>query len=1207
MPSWKRVIVSGSNAALNSLNVTTSLTASGIIYPTTDGTSGQVVITDGNGNLSFSNVENTTIIIKNMSGGTITKGTPCYITGSGTSGNLAGVYPADASNPLRMPAGVIAGETLTAGAEGIGLINGFIPGVNTAAFNAGDSVYVAVGGGYTNVRPTGSSVLIQKLGNVEKSHASNGSGVINGPGYYNEVPNIQQGYTWVGNSSGVATPIATSSIQNVISSSFATTASYTTAISGTTNYVSKFTGAFTLGNSLIYDNGTNVGIGTTSPTNKFVVSDGGNLGLEINPNYSGESYIAVYNRGTSAYGNLNLEAANIYFRTGTSPAIKGIVNSSGNFGIGTTSPSTKLHVSGAGAFGGIIYPDYNTDTGTYIDGATVNQLKLYADSYLVGFVGGSERYACSTSQFYTSNSTSISSGDRLYITTVDNAASDTDKFLVLNGTEVEYRTGTQLLSDIGGQAALTNPVTGTGTTNYVSKFIGSTTLGNSQIFDNGTNVGIGTTNPLSKLQIATGNSLTITDPTSYAVWFSNNDGARGVIIGYNNSNNTGVISSIYKDVAWTNLSINPNGGNVGIGTSSPAGRLSIVDGYYNTFFADTSSQYGSGLILSGDAGSDQRSWRTFVKNGNGAVALTFEVSTNGTSYGSSPTGLTYAERMRITSGGNVGIGTTSPSEKLEVQNGPSGAKIKVSNTGGGYATLECSSNATSVAQLSFTNQLSLIGGNVGIGTSSPFRTLDVNGTLRLQSPTIDLGNSTDNQIWVSSNNINFKTNGSEKAIITSAGNVGIGTSSPTAKLHVTDTNKTFDGYGNVNIFTSDAAAVDKGGSIAFGGVNATGGTSPYVFAKIQGIKEGSTSNYNGTLILGTTSNSSAVTEKMRITAAGNVGIGTSSPAHTLSVSGNASISNNSSLFLLDTAGNTGFQIRNTNSNVALIHQANNGTLRYRAGFSSNSSNNHIFAVGGDTEIVRFTNDGNVGIGTSSPSFKLEVSGSDASINGVRVGRGAGSISTNTVVGTGSLSSNTSGQYNTAVGANTLTAGTTGAANTAIGEGALKSNTGSGNTAIGRYAGYDNTSGNVNILIGTSLNYQPDNTNFNGSYTLSIGKNSIDLEGYPHIWAPDTVTVSNSTNTTILTIDPSVYSGFFLEYTFDDTNGLMRSGTIKAIFTFNMSGIQWSEVDVLSIGNSSAAIFSVVDNGSSKIDVKLDNNTGGTLFCNFTSRLILRQL
>lgn len=51
------------------------------------------------------------------------------------------------------------------------------------------------------------------------------------------------------------------------------------------------------------------------------------------------------------------------------------------------------------------------------------------------------------------------------------------------------------------QAALTNPVTGTGTTNYIPKFTGSTSLGNSIIFDNGTNVGIGTTSPSYRLDV----------------------------------------------------------------------------------------------------------------------------------------------------------------------------------------------------------------------------------------------------------------------------------------------------------------------------------------------------------------------------------------------------------------------------------------------------------------------------------------------------------------------------------------------------------------------------------------------------------------------------------------------------------------------------------------------------------------------------------
>jgi hypothetical protein len=223
MPNWKKVIVSGSDASLNSLNVATALTASGLIYPTIDGTIGQVITTDGAGNLTLSNVDNTRITIKNVSGGTIPKGTPLFITGSGTMGNIAGVIPADAGNPDLMPAGAIAGETLADEAEGVGLINGFISGVDTSAFESGDEVFVAVGGGYTNIPPTGSVggniVLVQKLGNVEKVSPTNGSGVITGPGTFRSVPNIQPGYTWVGDADYVAQAVSTASL-------FVTSASY---------------------------------------------------------------------------------------------------------------------------------------------------------------------------------------------------------------------------------------------------------------------------------------------------------------------------------------------------------------------------------------------------------------------------------------------------------------------------------------------------------------------------------------------------------------------------------------------------------------------------------------------------------------------------------------------------------------------------------------------------------------------------------------------------------------------------------------------------------------------------------------------------------------------------------------------------------------------------------------------------------------------
>jgi len=224
MPNWKKIITSGSDAALNSLNISAALTASGNIYPTGSGIDRQVLKTDGLGNIVFGYSEEIVAVVKNVSGGTLAKGTPVHATASGTSGNIVGIIAASASDATTMPATFVLNETLADEAEGEALALGFIQGVNTSTFEAGQIVYVGPNGGYVGAKPTGSS-LIQNLGIVTRVHAVNGSGYILGSGRSNDVPNIEEGYLWIGNSSSVATPTATSSIRNVISSSFAQTAS----------------------------------------------------------------------------------------------------------------------------------------------------------------------------------------------------------------------------------------------------------------------------------------------------------------------------------------------------------------------------------------------------------------------------------------------------------------------------------------------------------------------------------------------------------------------------------------------------------------------------------------------------------------------------------------------------------------------------------------------------------------------------------------------------------------------------------------------------------------------------------------------------------------------------------------------------------------------------------------------------------------------
>jgi hypothetical protein len=240
MPNWKRVIVSGSDAALNSLNITTSLTASGNIYPTGLGVDRQVLKTDGAGNITFGYPEEVISFVKNVSGGTLLKGTPVHATASGAMGNVVGIIAASASDATTMPATFVLNETLADEAEGEALSLGFIQGVNTSGFEVGDVVYVGELGGYTNIKPTGSN-LIQNLGIVTKVDAVNGSGFVLGAGRSNDLPNITPGHVWVGNSNSVPVVVLTSSL-SVASASFTPNAIVTASISSNTITFTKGNG-----------------------------------------------------------------------------------------------------------------------------------------------------------------------------------------------------------------------------------------------------------------------------------------------------------------------------------------------------------------------------------------------------------------------------------------------------------------------------------------------------------------------------------------------------------------------------------------------------------------------------------------------------------------------------------------------------------------------------------------------------------------------------------------------------------------------------------------------------------------------------------------------------------------------------------------------------------------------------------------------------
>jgi hypothetical protein len=214
--------------------------------------------------------------------------------------------------------------------------------------------------------------------------------------------------------------------------------------------------------------------------------------------------------------------------------------------------------------------------------------------------------------------------------------------------------------------APTNPITGTGTTNFLPKFTGLSTLGNSLIFDNGTNVGIGTTSPAYSLDVNGAVNVSVTNFIRY----NGDTGLFGSATSITGGLNTQLGIRASSDILFATNGANErmritSSGNVGIGTTSPQTLLSIqTSGDQNVLSPIITSQTSgvtyTGLYSIRDGAGDQR-------------GLAFQVYT-------ANVGLN--ERMRINSGGNVGIGTTAPTSRLHVTGLPEYATNTTAIAGG---------------------------------------------------------------------------------------------------------------------------------------------------------------------------------------------------------------------------------------------------------------------------------------------------------------------------------------------------------------------------------------------------------------------------------------------------------------------------------------------------------------------------------------------
>ncbi|HVP09684.1 MAG TPA: tail fiber domain-containing protein [Phycisphaerae bacterium] len=127
--------------------------------------------------------------------------------------------------------------------------------------------------------------------------------------------------------------------------------------SGTTNYIPKFTGASTLGNSVVYQNGSSIGIGTTDPGEyaKLHVHSDGAL-IKITSSATGTDYgdgalFSYFSTGSSDACLWNRENASLIFGTNNTDRMR--ITSNGNVGIGLTDPSERLDTDGTARLRGI--------------------------------------------------------------------------------------------------------------------------------------------------------------------------------------------------------------------------------------------------------------------------------------------------------------------------------------------------------------------------------------------------------------------------------------------------------------------------------------------------------------------------------------------------------------------------------------------------------------------------------------------------------------------------------------------------------------------------------------------------------------------------------------------------------------------------------------------------------------------------------------
>lgn len=238
---------------------------------------------------------------------------------------------------------------------------------------------------------------------------------------------------------------------------------------------------------------------------------------------------------------------------------------------------------------------------------------------------------------------------------------------IASGTSSQFLKGDGSLDSITYQPLLTNPVTGTGTTNYLPKWTSGSVIGNSIITDSGSIVTVGGVLTVTAANINLSNNYNLTGRNAANT-------LNLPLIGRNGSDRIDIDVDGYGTTIGGSgtIVLNPTGGNVGIGTASPAYRLDVNRSSLGAIaqFITTDGTYNPRLLINGTAEGIQ----LFATYSSGAEALMF--------------GTANTERMRLTS--NLIIGSNSDNGNRLQVNGVADALSFLVPNGGYYKAIRSS-------------------------------------------------------------------------------------------------------------------------------------------------------------------------------------------------------------------------------------------------------------------------------------------------------------------------------------------------------------------------------------------------------------------------------------------------------------------------------------------------------------------------------------